>query len=223
MTATAAPPGSRRSATAQSPFDSGKVTITPDKATNSLVIMASPTDYQNLVPGDQEARPRQQAGLRTGGDRRGVAQQVEGLGCSAARARASTSKAIRMGAVRLQAVFTACGDSRGKSGTRRPHRQLPDGRVPGNIGAVLKALDSNDLLNVLSTPNILTSDNKEAEIIVGSRTSPFTGRPPSPPPGSPSSPSSARTSASPSRSSPRSARGTISGSTSTRRSRPSVR
>ena len=32
-----------------SPFDSGKITITPDKASNSLVIMASPTDYNNLV------------------------------------------------------------------------------------------------------------------------------------------------------------------------------
>ena len=33
----------------QSPFEGGKITITPDKATNSLVIMASPTDYQNLL------------------------------------------------------------------------------------------------------------------------------------------------------------------------------
>ncbi|MFA7405232.1 MAG: secretin N-terminal domain-containing protein, partial [Pelobacteraceae bacterium] len=32
-----------------SPFESGKVTITPDKASNSLVIMASPTDYNNLI------------------------------------------------------------------------------------------------------------------------------------------------------------------------------
>lgn len=40
--------------------------------------------------------------------------------------------------------------------------------------AVLKALDENGLLNVLSTPNILTSDNKEAEINVGENV-PFKG------------------------------------------------
>jgi general secretion pathway protein D len=38
---------------------------------------------------------------------------------------------------------------------------------PLNITAVLKALDKKGLLNILSTPNILTSDNKEAEINVG--------------------------------------------------------
>ena len=36
-----------------------------------------------------------------------------------------------------------------------------------NFAAVLQALDSNGALNILSTPNILTSDNKEAEIFVG--------------------------------------------------------
>jgi general secretion pathway protein D len=43
-----------------------------------------------------------------------------------------------------------------------------------NVTAVLKALDKNGLLNILSTPNILTSDNKEAEINVGENV-PFQG------------------------------------------------
>jgi general secretion pathway protein D len=45
---------------------------------------------------------------------------------------------------------------------------------PVTITAVLKALDENDLLNILSTPNLLTSDNKEAEINVGENV-PFQG------------------------------------------------
>src|SRR6185369_9883734 len=45
---------------------------------------------------------------------------------------------------------------------------------PVNVTAVLKALDKNGLLNILSTPNILTSDNKEAEINVGENV-PFQG------------------------------------------------
>jgi general secretion pathway protein D len=36
-----------------------------------------------------------------------------------------------------------------------------------NFPVILKALESNGVLNVLSTPNIMTSDNKEAEIFVG--------------------------------------------------------
>jgi general secretion pathway protein D len=36
-----------------------------------------------------------------------------------------------------------------------------------NIPIVLQALQTNGALNVLSTPNIMTSDNKEAEIFVG--------------------------------------------------------
>jgi len=36
-----------------------------------------------------------------------------------------------------------------------------------NFSGVLKLLDQNGAVNVLSTPNILTSDNKEAEIFVG--------------------------------------------------------
>jgi len=45
---------------------------------------------------------------------------------------------------------------------------------PINVTAVLKALDKNGLVNILSTPNILTSDNKEAEINVGENV-PFQG------------------------------------------------
>jgi general secretion pathway protein D len=45
---------------------------------------------------------------------------------------------------------------------------------PVTAVALLQALDTNGLVNVLSTPNILTSDNKEAEITVGENV-PFQG------------------------------------------------
>ena len=48
-TAPAPASGAAAAAPQQSAFEGGKITITPDKATNSLVIMASPTDYQNLL------------------------------------------------------------------------------------------------------------------------------------------------------------------------------
>ena len=47
-TATATPAAAKAGAPQQSAFEGTNISITPDKATNSLVIMASPTDYQNL-------------------------------------------------------------------------------------------------------------------------------------------------------------------------------
>ena len=46
--------------------------------------------------------------------------------------------------------------------------------APLNVTVILKALDKKGLLNILSTPNILTSDNKEAEINIGENV-PFAG------------------------------------------------
>jgi general secretion pathway protein D len=44
-------------------------------------------------------------------------------------------------------------------------KDLTPGSV--NVVGVLKAMDNRGMLNILSTPNLLTSDNKEAEINVG--------------------------------------------------------
>src|SRR5690606_38012464 len=44
---------------------------------------------------------------------------------------------------------------------------LPDGTQVRGIGALARALESQNLANVLSTPNRLTLDNAEAEITVG--------------------------------------------------------
>jgi general secretion pathway protein D len=45
--------------------------------------------------------------------------------------------------------------------------QLPDGTTVRSIGALAQALESKNLGNILSTPNLLTLDNAEAKIIVG--------------------------------------------------------
>lgn len=44
---------------------------------------------------------------------------------------------------------------------------LPDGTKVRSIGALARALQSSNLANILSTPNLLTLDNAEAKIIVG--------------------------------------------------------
>jgi general secretion pathway protein D len=173
ISAQAAAPGA--GAPQASPFESGKVTITPDKASNSLVIMASPTDYSNLVQVikkldrrskqvfvqvliaevslDKSSELGLQTGLIGGGTPNStltVAGLYDPLGT-------------------LGTIGTALGGLTATLGT-------PSGLTgsPLNITAVLKALDKKGLLNILSTPNILTSDNKEAEINVGENV-PFQG------------------------------------------------
>jgi general secretion pathway protein D len=48
-----------------------------------------------------------------------------------------------------------------------PKITLPDGSVVNSLGALARALQQQNVANVLSTPNLLTLDNAEAKIIVG--------------------------------------------------------
>ena len=155
-----------------SPFESGKVTITPDKASNSLVIMASPNDYNNLIQVIKKL------------DRRSKQVFVQVL---IAEVTLDKSRELGLqtgvigGAVLNQyltiaglydplGTLTDIGKVLAAGGTLTPSLTAS----PANVTAVLKALDKNGLVNILSTPNILTSDNKEAEINVGENV-PFQG------------------------------------------------
>ena len=149
----------------QSPFEGSKISVTPDKATNSLVIMASPTDYQNLLQVIQKLDKR----------RRQVFVQ-------AVIAEVSLDKAKEMGLQLSVSGGGVTGNTAG-AGIFDPFNFL-SGSTPQQtalvnvltgladssnlqLGGILKALVSNGAVNVLSTPNIMTSDNKEAEIFVG--------------------------------------------------------
>lgn len=170
--ATQAAPKAGAAAAQASAFDSGKITITPDKGSNSLVIMASPTDYNNMVQVIKklDLRSKQvfvqvliaevsldktnEFGLQTG---------VLGGG-------SPNSNMTIAGLYDPLGTLTTLGTLLTSGGALTPDITAR----PVNITAVLKALDKNGLLNILSTPNILTSDNKEAEINVGENV-PFQG------------------------------------------------
>ncbi len=158
-----------------SPFDGGKITITPDKATNSLVIMASPTDYQNLLQVVQKL------------DRKRRQVFVEAM-----IAEVSLDKAAELG---IQWGFFGGGStgSVATAGIYDPFSTLTPffaavaglttaGVLPAdmklnttaNFPFILKAMQGSGMLNILSSPTILTSDNKEAEIFVGENV-PFLG------------------------------------------------
>lgn len=173
FTAQAAAPGQPGAAAPQaSPFESGKVTITADKTSNSLVIMASPNDYNNLVQVIKKLDRRSKQ----------VFVQVLIAEVSLDKSRELGLQSGVIGGGVLNKYLTVAGlyDPLGTLGSigsilAAGGTLSPDvSASPVNITGVLKALDKNGLLNILSTPNILTSDNKEAEINVGENV-PFQG------------------------------------------------
>ncbi len=53
--------------------------------------------------------------------------------------------------------------------------QLPNGTTVRSLGALARALQSNNLGNILSTPNLLTLDNYQAKIVIGQNVPFITG------------------------------------------------
>lgn len=177
-------PQARAGQPAKSPFEiGGKMTISPDKATNSLIIVASPADYQNLLQVIRQLdRKRKQvyveamiieasidrlqdlgARWRIIAEKDGEPVAVGGFGTIDTTA----MKNILTGLTGLTAggmgnfldvpISTIGADGSVVTSTLT---------VPG-FAALFSLNEFKGAINVLSTPQILTSDNKEAEIIVG--------------------------------------------------------
>jgi len=165
-----APAAPGAAAPLQSLFEGGKVSITPDKATNSLVILASPNDYQNLLTVIQKLDRRSRQVF--------VQAMIAEVSLNKAKALGVQFGFLGFGATANGNVATAASfDPFGTfasfgttlSALTAAGIAAPVGALGGaaNFPVVLQALQNNGVLNVLSTPNIMTSDNKEAEIIVG--------------------------------------------------------
>ncbi|MDA8413180.1 MAG: type II secretion system secretin GspD [Desulfobacteraceae bacterium] len=157
-----------------SPFESGKITITPDKASNSLVIMASLNDYNNLTQVIKKLDRRSKQVFVQVVIAEVSLDKTRDLGVQTGAVAAGVlGKYLQGGG--LYDPFGAFGQILGSSSASNTGlgissligNQLTNNPKPVTAVALLQALDTNGLVNVLSTPNILTSDNKEAEIKVG--------------------------------------------------------
>ncbi|MCL4874187.1 type II secretion system secretin GspD [bacterium] len=166
--------------TAQMPFGiTGRISITPFDGTNSLIIMASPSDYRNLVQVIEKL------------DRRPKQVFVEAM-----ITEVSIDKAVELGnrwratgmhdgdpvvvggfgtvdQSAIQSVVSGlAGLSIGGLGNfitvpvTRPDGTSFNLTAPG-FAALFSLSSFRDVVNVLSTPHLLTSDNSEAEIMVG--------------------------------------------------------
>ena len=145
-------------------FEGGRISVTPDKATNSLVIMASPVDYQNLLQVIQKLDKRRRQVFVQAVIAEVSLDKLKDIGVQwgfvgGASDGTSTVAGLYDPLNAFSQLFSALGSA---------NFTIPDLQgTAANFAAVLKALETKGAVNVLSTPNILTSDNKEAEIFVG--------------------------------------------------------
>jgi general secretion pathway protein D len=164
--AAAAPQGAQAAAAPQqAAFEGTKITVTPDKATNSLVIMASPTDYQNLLQVIQKLDKR----------RRQVFVQAVIAEISLDKLKdIGVQIGVSGGGVNSSTAAAGAFDPFSFAGATDPAQmavfaflksQINNSNLQTAIN--IKALFTDGTVNVLSTPTIMTSDNKEAEIFVG--------------------------------------------------------
>lgn len=184
----APPPGGAVQPAGPATILEGAVTITADKATNSLIIVGSPGDFETMKDVIQKLDIR----------RRQVYVEAAIIEMSLLKMRdlgfefLTVPREIQSGS---GAPVTAIGGTNfGKIGSLVANGPLGLAQMNGlavgaikgtftykgteylNIGALLHALQTDSDVNVLSTPNILTMDNQKAEIMVGQNVPFLTGQ-----------------------------------------------
>jgi len=157
----------------------GEVKISPDKATNSLVVVASQADYRSLVRVIEKLDlPRRQVFveavlMEVDMDREtdfGITlhqgftlntPQGQAVGIVGTKYSGSVPPSFSLTNLASFGGFLA-----GLQGPTIPALEKLGLNIPA-FGIVLHALQTSAGVNVLSTPHLLTSDNEEAEITVG--------------------------------------------------------
>lgn len=166
------------------PFEAaGGITITPDKASNALLIVASPSDYQNLLQVVRQIDRRRRQVYVEAMIVEASMDKLRNLGVQWRATAMKGGSPVAIGGFGSIDSAAITGIIQGLQGATLgglgnflnvPVTTInPDGtpsqttlRVPG-FAALFSLDEFRDVVNVLSTPQILTSDNKEAEIIVG--------------------------------------------------------
>jgi general secretion pathway protein D len=175
--AAGAPPGG---GAAGRPGGAAPSAIQADEATNSIIINASDTVYNNLrlvieqldvrraqvyveaLIVEMTADAANELGVQwAGATGRGSA----GVGVAANFPSANPSIAALAAAP--GAVAAAGGPAGLTVAVLGKTIKLPDGTSVRSLGALARALQTNSLNNILSTPTLLTLDNYQAKIVVG--------------------------------------------------------
>jgi general secretion pathway protein D len=149
----------------------GDLRITADPATNALIITAAPEDYALLAGVIEKLDIRRRQVYVEAIILEVTLDRMRELGIEL-QGGVGLPDGIAVGRVNLQSLnpaLLAPGSIPGLLAAAVSSRTvtLPDGTtVPAQV-ALLTALQNDTDVNILSAPNILTTDNEEAEIIVG--------------------------------------------------------
>ena len=149
----------------------GEVRVTADPYTNSLIISAAPQDYDVLDRVITEIDiPRRQVLVEAiilevsldksramGFELQGGIPLTDGIGLGRLNLNNLNTALSSPGAIQGLVLAAASNQT----------VKLPDGTVVPAQVALFTALQSDTDVNILSAPTILTSDNQEAEILVG--------------------------------------------------------
>ncbi|MDG5466894.1 type II secretion system secretin GspD [Deltaproteobacteria bacterium IMCC39524] len=180
-----------------SPLTAGPVTITADKPTNSLIINANPDDYRTIeeIIAKLDIKRKQvyvealilelsmDATQRLGVSLQGAADVGDDsliIGSSNQNTGpVGIGDALATGAAGIPSLLTQAVDGLLAGGFFNPITVTgPDGNeitVP-SLSVLIDVSKTDSDVNLLSAPRLLTSDNEEAEIIVGSNVPIITGR-----------------------------------------------
>jgi general secretion pathway protein D len=169
---------------ARSPFEAGgRVIISPDKATNSIIIVASPADYQSLLQVIRQLDRRRKQVYVEAMIVEASIDKLQELGAQWRYTIKKNNEPVFIGgfgkidSTSMQNILSGLtGLTAGGMGNflNVPITTIgSDGTatttsltIPG-YAALFSLNEFKGTVNVLSTPQILTSDNKEAEILVG--------------------------------------------------------
>jgi len=155
------------------------ITITADKASNALIIVASPSDYQNILQIIKKLdKKRRQVFVECMIAEISVNKLLQ-LGTKWRAAVRSGGEPVFVAGVGTVDSSTVSSIVTGLTGLTMGglsnYFTIPQSFVSGatsdvtapGIAVLFSLSDFRDAVNVLSTPQILTSDNKEAQILVG--------------------------------------------------------
>lgn len=152
------------------------VRITADPGTNTLIVSATPPDWETLHRVITELDVRRRQVFVEAIILEATADKTRALGLELQGA-ASTGSGAAFGQVNLSALGTATANPTSLPGLLLAAASSQTIRLPGGeevpaYTLLLTALQTETDVNVLSAPNLVTTDNQEAEIVVG-RNVPF--------------------------------------------------
>ncbi|MBI5430110.1 MAG: type II secretion system secretin GspD [Nitrosomonadales bacterium] len=180
-----APPGSPVLAQASLPSGGAAGFIQADSATNTLIITASEPVYRNMRAIIDQLDARRAQVYIESLIVEVTAKRAAEFGVQWGAASGDNTSDYRIGGI---TSFSSGGDNLVSQGIARSGGSfLPPGngltlgifrQINGQVGlgALARALQSDDAANILSMPNLVTLDNEEAKIIVGQNVPFITGQ-----------------------------------------------